>query len=71
VATEHAPTALVAPVRLARLLHQSRQTDWRDLKGSDLKKKRFAEFISRIMIKKGQNRKKILNCPALLSPLVE
>jgi hypothetical protein len=48
-ATVHTSAPLVTPVRLARLLYKSRQTDWRDTKGPDMEK-HFAGFISRIII---------------------
>jgi hypothetical protein len=50
-----------APVHMMCLFHKSRQPDWRDSNGPDLK---FClpRFISQILIKKGLNRKKLFGC---------
>jgi hypothetical protein len=45
VAGQVTPWNLVAPVRMARLLHKSHQPDWRDSKEPDLKKKMADSFL--------------------------
>jgi hypothetical protein len=52
----------VMPYALMWLIHKSCRTDWRDWKGPSFKKKLLNGFISQILIKKGQIRRKNRPC---------
>jgi hypothetical protein len=50
-------TLWVIPVHMAQLLHKSRQMNWRDLKGPDLRKKFWSGLFVKYWLKKDQNNK--------------